>query len=523
MRLYLRLVLIAAVLLAEKALLNLVVDFNAADQAQGLGGVVRVAQHWGFRFVVSFAIAALLFAYLRSASTLAGLDAAARPLPLRARWLALHGALLVPLVPLSMSLYGRETWLPFALRVALWVVLAVLAAAALLTAFAPWAFWRRVVQGFGSLWMYAALAAAGAVLAMDLSQQLWEPAANLTFQVVYRLLSWCIPNLAVDARERVIDTGRFAVSIAPICSGLEGLGLMLAFSCALLVLFRREYRFPRALLLVPLGLLLTFMLNIVRIAALVLIGDRGHPAIAIYGFHSQAGWIAFNGAAAGIALISLRSPWLTRPSLAERSTENPTAVYLLPYLALLLAGMLSRAASSATESYYWPSLIVLAAALVYSWPRLRGLDWRCGWRGLLGGVGVAAMWLLVSRFLHRPSAVPGPLGPLPPQGGGLHLVGWLVLGVLAVPLAQELAFRGYVLRRMRSAEFEAVLPATAGLWPWLLSSVLSGVVQGPQWPAATLAGVLYGWVFMRSGRLGESFLAHTTANALLCVAVLRSV
>ena len=56
-------------------------------------------------------------------------------------------------------------------------------------------------------------------------------------------------------------------------------------------------------------------------------------------------------AAAAVALVSLRSPWFSRSLKAPASvgTTNPTAVYLLPFLALLAAGMLSRAASSGDQ------------------------------------------------------------------------------------------------------------------------------------------------------------------------------
>jgi exosortase E/protease (VPEID-CTERM system) len=518
MRLYLRLILIAALLVLEKSLLNLLVDFNAADRALGLGAVVRVTQHWALRCLASFVIATALFGYLRAAAVLNALDRDARALPLRARWAALHVALLVPLMPVSMMLYGRETVLPFALLVFLWVSLAALASIALCAFFGTWPFWRRAILALGPLWGYAALAAAGATLAMGLSQQLWVPAADLTFQIVSHLLTWSIPSLAVDPANRVIDTGRFAVAIDPICSGLEGLGLMLAFSCTLLVLFRREYRFPRALLLVPASLLLAFVLNSMRIAALVLIGDRGHPDVAQYGFHSQAGWIAFNAAAAGVALVSLRSSWLTRPSEARSVLDNPTAAYLLPYLALLLGGMLSRAVSNASEVFYWPSVLVFAAAIVYSWRRLKGVDWRCSWRGLLCGVLAALLWLLASLPAPRTLAAPGVLGPLPLQGLGVHRLGWILLAAVAVPFAQELAFRGYLLRRMATTEFESLKPSAAGLWPWLASSCVSGALQGPQWLPATLVSVLYGWIFMRSGRLGESLAAHALTSVLLCAA-----
>jgi exosortase/archaeosortase family protein len=66
------------------------------------------------------------------------------------------------------------------------------------------------------------------------------------------------------------------------------MGLMLAFGTVLLLLFRHEYIFPRALLLIPAGLLLSFALNIARIAGLVLIGNAGYPEAAVYGFQ---GWL----------------------------------------------------------------------------------------------------------------------------------------------------------------------------------------------------------------------------------------
>jgi exosortase/archaeosortase family protein len=197
---------------------------------------------------------------------------------------------------------------------------------------------------------------------------------RVTFEAVYRLLDGLVPTLEIDPANRVIDSGRFAVSIDPVCSGLEGMGLMLAFGTVLLLLFRHEYIFPRALLLIPAGLLLSFALNIARIAGLVLIGNAGHPEAAVYGFHSQAGWITFNAAAVGIAVVSMRSRWFSRAA-AERNTavtgENPTAVYLLQYLAVILGVMLSRAVFGGFEGAYGQRLLL--AGLLPAETSRRGL------------------------------------------------------------------------------------------------------------------------------------------------------
>ena len=120
----------------------------------------------------------------------------------------------------------------------------------------------------------------------------------------------------------MLGTPRFAVQIAEICSGLEGIGLLLAFCAGWLWLFRRDYYFPRALLIVPVGVIVIFLLNAVRIAAIVLIGNAGYERVALLGFHSQAGWIAFNLTAFGIAVLAHNSPWVSRVAHRTRSGSS---------------------------------------------------------------------------------------------------------------------------------------------------------------------------------------------------------
>jgi len=511
-------------LLLEKAFLNLFVDFASAQNAQGFGAVVRTTQHWGFRFLVSFAIAAALFSYLRGGRELRKADAAARAEPaVRWRWLLAHLGLVVLLVPVSASLYDHASLLPFGGVVALWLLLATLAAAALFAALAPWALWQRAVGALGSSWWYAGIAAAGAVLAMGWSDQLWTGMARTTFEAVYRLVSLFVPNLQVDPANLVIDTGRFAVVIAPVCSGVEGMGLMLAFCIALLLLFRREYIFPRAFLLVPAGLLLSFALNVARIAALVLIGNGGFTSVAIYGFHSQAGWIAFNAAAVGIALVSLRSPWFSRAAparTAATAAENPTAVYLLPYLAVILAGMVSKAASGGFESLYWLRLLAAAAALGYSLPRLQGVDWRFSWRGVASGVAAFGLWVIIARIVRPPQGVPTALAALPSTLQAAWVIGHSLASVAVTPLVEELAFRGYLMRRIRSVDFQSVLPRAAGGQALIISAVVFGLCQGVFWIPGMITGAIFGLLYMRTGRLGEAVAAHVTGNALMAAMVL---
>ena len=111
--------------------------------------------------------------------------------------------------------------------------------------------------------------------------------------------------------------------------------------------------FPAGAALVPAGVVVMYLLNAVRIAALILIGSAGAREIAVGGFHSQAGWIAFNVVALGFSVAARRTPYFTlNPPRAEAETrsadvtsDNPTAAYLVPFLVILGAGMVSGALS----------------------------------------------------------------------------------------------------------------------------------------------------------------------------------
>jgi len=123
----------------EKIFLNTFVDFDRAQAAQGLGAAVRIAQHWGFRFLVAFATAIALFAYVSGGEQLKAADAAMRSAKVRAGWMLVHAALAACLVPLSYLLYrDGAAPLPFGTVAALWVVLGLGAAVSAFSAMAAW-------------------------------------------------------------------------------------------------------------------------------------------------------------------------------------------------------------------------------------------------------------------------------------------------------------------------------------------------------------------------------------------------
>ena len=154
-----------------------------------------------------------------------------------------------------------------------------------------------------------------------------------------------LPEAQYDPEEKWLGTDRFWVTVGVPCSGYEGIGLMAVYLVVYLTLFRQHLRFPRAFLLVPLALAAVWLANVVRLAALVWIGDRVSPSLAIGGFHSQAGWVGFNVVAAGLLVLAHRSRLFTRDDSPRATGPDPTSAYLAPLLVALVVQMLAAALS----------------------------------------------------------------------------------------------------------------------------------------------------------------------------------
>ncbi len=90
-----------------------------------------------------------------------------------------------------------------------------------------------------------------------------------------------------------------------------------------------------------------------------------------------------------------------------------------------------------------------------------------------------------------------------------------------MPLAEELAFRGYLLRKLVSADFARVDFRHFMLLSFVVSSTLFGLLH-QQWLAGVIAGMLFALAMYRRGALFDAIIAHATANAMLAAYVLTT-
>lgn len=330
---------------------------------------------------------------------------------------------------------------------------------------------------------------------LGLADRLWSDAAlpDLTFALVARGLA---PFGAVEVfpAERLIHLDDFAVEVAGPCSGMEGFALITALLATHLWLNRDSLRWPHALALFPLAVAASFALNALRIGGLVLIGARVSPDLAVHGFHSHAGWLAFTLLA--FALIGLtRLPALrVRPGregpLAPQAA-NDAAPLILPFVATMLATLaLATFTSDPAAWYSLRAAATLAATLPFAghWRRLAPPDAP----SLAIGFAVGLAWLATA-----------PAGAGAGSGVAVRLLGAVVL----TPLVEEAFFRGYLQPRLIRAGLPPLLATAA-------AAALFGFLHD-RWLAGFLAGAAFGLVALRRGRLADAVAAHAAANATL--------
>jgi CAAX prenyl protease-like protein len=133
-------------------------------------------------------------------------------------------------------------------------------------------------------------------------------------------------------------------------------------------------------------------------------------------------------------------------------------------------------------------------------------------------VFVAWLWLIPGVPVESSTAEAAP-----PSLPSLALITWIFFrvagSVITVPIAEELAFRGYLIRKLVGRDFENVPATRFTLFSFVVSSMLFGLLH-TSWIAGTVAGALFAVATYYRGRVSDAIVAHMTANALIAVAVL---
>ena len=468
-----------------------------------------------YTLVPCFVLLAMLLSPERKALTQ---DAALRPLPL-AMNLAGLGIFLLPILWLADGTGTGFLWQ----SLLAWGLGMGLSGLGALLMLAPAARGRHLLRQRGLVLGLCLLAGLAAPFVAQYAQGLWriQALSDATFHCVAWLMQAVGYAVDVNYARREIGTESFTAAIAPLCSGIEGIGLITFFVTLYLGLFRRELRFPAALWLYPLGILASWLLNVVRIAVLIAIGVGGNPTLAVNGFHSHAGWLMFTLLALAIVLLarssglllaeSGRAPSPTLPFLAD-----PVVAQILPFAIFMASALLASTFATMPALVYPLRALAMAAGLALFLPYLRRLEWRVDPLALGVGLGIGLLWAATAP---EPSASDQVLARAletlsPPVLGGWVLA--RVLGtVLLVPVIEELFFRNYLLQLLGGS---AAQPLRLALGV-LVTAALFGALHD-RWALAFVAGLAYAALRLRSGRISDAIVAHMASNAWIAAVAL---
>lgn len=400
---------------------------------------------------------------------------------------------------------------------------------------APPSIWR---DAFGPDAKILGLALAVALILPDLAElmlplwHLWPVLTLGTFALVALMLLASGFEIVGDVSRYIIGTGDFAVEVSQQCSGVEGLALVSGFTLIYAVMFHRELRMTRYWLVVlPLGLLASWLLNGVRITVLIALGDLVSPELAVNGFHSYAGWLFFTLLALGLMYLVHISPWLHRapditaeaqaPAPVTPLREDWIAACILPFILFMISSTIAASFFVHPELGYPLKAAALAAAVYYFLPALRQKSWDGSHIALVTGAAIGIYWVVSAPNTAGPSSE---LNSLLAGLSGVMFSLWAVLRLagttILVPLVEELFFRGYLLERFAAAQIaQPRIRLGMTIFGVILSAGLFGLLHG-RWFDGFIAGLLFGLIYLRRRSIADAVWAHVAANVIVAVAAL---
>lgn len=190
--------------------------------------------------------------------------------------------------------------------------------------------------------------------------------------------------------------------------------------------------------------------------------------------------------------------------------------------ALALRGAIGNTATAFDQRWLYALQVVpaLVALMIFA-PRfdeLRAAPTAAGaWAATAcAGGAVFTLWIALDASWMR---IGQPVASFVPQAadGSLRL-DLIVLrsfgAVVVVPIMEELFWRSFLMRWIDRRAFRELAPQRVSWFALVASSAVFALAHD-RWLAGVLAGLVYGLLYMRTGRLWFAIVAHALTNGLL--------
>jgi uncharacterized protein len=211
-------------------------------------------------------------------------------------------------------------------------------------------------------------------------------------------------------------------------------------------------------------------------------------------------------------------------------TKSTNVAYVAPF-AVFLALMAVQSAWP-VPALYDQVLRIGIVGLVIVLASRSVLDFRVRYWGLTvaAGVGIFALWvvpdLLFPGYRHSIFFENGLMGKVSSslsaeaRESAAVIVLRVVRAMVVVPIAEELFWRGWLMRWLIGADVrEMPLGKYAASSFWIVA-LLFAAEHGPYWDVGLVAGVIFNGLMVRTRSMGDLILSHAIANGCLCAYVL---
>lgn len=202
---------------------------------------------------------------------------------------------------------------------------------------------------------------------------------------------------------------------------------------------------------------------------------------------------------------------------------SPILVRVIPfalYIVLLaVEGFLPDVAPDFDVRWLYPvkaGLVALALAVL--WRHYSELKtWGLSGLNLLLSVAVGVVVLVLWVNLDASWMLMGEMGEGFDPRTDAGQIDWLLVAfriagaALVVPLMEELFWRSFLQRWVQQPDFLALDPARIGIKALFIASALFAV-EHLQWFAGLIAGLAYGWLYIRTRTLCAPVIAHAVTN-----------
>jgi len=378
------------------------------------------------------------------------------------------------------------------------------------------------------------------LMVSDFSENFWyvlliEPTVNLASGIANTIgiNSHAVRGTLGEAY--IFGTDRFEVSLTFPCSGYEGMTLIVILLAAYCFLQRDNLKLPRSLIIIPIASLGMFLLNAIRLVILIAIGDLYSPEIALNGFHSVAGWLNLLVVLILSMLILNRASFFSKLNLSKISFtvgERDTSFLLLPLAVLITISLFTKALTADFDWLYPVPVLIVSLTLFYFRDYFRIFLSRPSFFSVVMGILVFIIWIyLIPADANQSYNFFKQIQNIP-TGSALTWIFFRIYGAsVIVPIAEELAFRGFMLQSLERFFTRILTNQAVCKYPLknmtlisiilslTLTSLLFGVLHS-NFLAGSLAGFAYGLVYLKKRSIMDAIVAHAVTNALLAIDVI---